>query len=67
MLVFFHLGADAVSEVEVSPQGLKVFLEHPRINPFELGIASQELTAMAEKPERVEERFLDLLVTNRRG
>jgi hypothetical protein len=67
LLVFFHLGADAQLTQEFTEKGLAVSLSHPRINSFELELDSEELVDLAANPDRLEERFLDLLVKYRRG
>lgn len=66
-LVFFHLGADADVSISVTPTGLKASVGHSRVESFDLEISAQELSIMAEEPEKVEECFLALLVKNRRG
>ena len=67
LLVFFHLGSDATLTFSVTPGGLSVSVGHQRIESFDLQIASQDLAEMADRPEKVEELFLDLLVRYRRG
>jgi hypothetical protein len=61
------LGADATLDLDFTQEGLKASIRHSRIEPFDLELTSQELDDIAERPEIVEERFLDLLVNNRRG
>jgi len=67
LLVFFHLGADASSSFRLTPKGLEASFDHLRVNPFELQIRAEELTAFADNPEKIEQLFLELLVKNRRG
>lgn len=67
LLVFFHLGADAELEIVSTSEGLQVSIRHSRVNPFDLDLPCKELQAMADNPKKVEERFLKLLVKNRRG
>ena len=67
LLVFFHLGADATLNMDLSDTRLHVSIGHSRVKPFDLDIPCQELEVMAENPERVEELFLEMLVQHRRG
>jgi len=67
LLVFFHLGADATLNMDLTKTGLHLSIGHSRVDPFDLDIPCQKLEVMADNPEKVEELFLDLLVKNRRG
>lgn len=67
LLILFHLGADAESTSKITVEGLTVSMRHSRIEPFQLKIPAGELKDLAAQPERLEERFLDLLVKHRRG
>ena len=67
LLVFFHLGADAIFTCVLKSNGLVASLSHSRIEPFQFEIPSEKLSQMADNLEKVEELFLDLLVKHRRG
>ena len=67
LLVFFHLGADAVLELDSRANGLRVSVEHPRVRPFVVDLAVGDLERMSKDHEALEDHFLDLLVANRRG
>lgn len=67
LLVFFHLGADATLNMDLTKTGLHVSIGHSRVDPFDLDIPCQELEMMTGNLEKVEELFLELLVKNRRG
>ena len=67
LLILFHLGADAVTTFNLGAEGLSVSVQHGRIAPFELNVGSEELSQMADDPDRLETLFLDLLVKYRRG
>ena len=67
LLVFFHLGADAVLELDSRANGLRVSIEHPRVSPFVLELALDDVERISKDDEALEDHFLDLLVANRRG
>ena len=67
LLVFFHLGDDALLEVNFPANGLRASIEHPRVHPFLLEIGSYDLERMVTDTDALEDCFLEQLVAHRRG
>ncbi len=65
--IFFHLGSDARWEIQPSPQGASVSIEHPRVRPFRFELSLAELEQLAGDPGRFEVAMLDQLTQHRKS
>lgn len=64
--VFFHLGSDALVELEAVPGGLKVRLQHHRVEPFSFQLEAGQVERFTADAEAFEDFMLDLLTRYRR-
>jgi hypothetical protein len=63
--VFFHLGSDAQVRVDSGRDGIRVFVEHNRVHPFQFQATRDKIERLL-KSEEFEDFMLELLVRHRR-
>jgi len=64
---FFHLGSDARIDIQGGTEGLKIFVAHSRVSPFEFTLSWPEVEDLLGDPSRFEGLMLDCLTRYRRS
>ena len=63
--VFFHLGADAKVESREEDPGLRLSIQHERIQPFDFELTWVQVKQMTTDPELLEDYLLEYLARYR--
>ncbi len=63
--VFFHLGADAKVETREEDAGLRLSIQHERIQPFDFELTWVQVKQMTTDPELLEDYLLEYLARYR--
>ena len=65
MFVLFHLGADASVKIEEHSGGLRIAVQHSRVEPFQFNVLRDQLEKLMDDASEFEHFMLDQLTPHR--
>lgn len=67
LFVFFHLGSDASVAMREGAEGVRVHIQHRRVEPFDLSLSEDQIQHFLDHPREFEQFMVEHLNLHRRS